>query len=53
MKVSSEIFQRKLDEAIGDMEGVFSIVDDIIIAGCGQTVEEAHKDNLKKLGRVL
>lgn len=36
LKVSSEIFQRKLDEVFGNMTGVFSVVDDIIIAGCGE-----------------
>jgi hypothetical protein len=41
LKVSSEIFQRKLTEAVGDLNGTFTIADDIIIAGCGQTDEEA------------
>ena len=36
LKVSSEIFQRKLDEALEGLQGVFS-VDDVVIAGCGQT----------------
>ena len=31
LKVSSEIFQRKLHEAIGDLNGVFSIADDILV----------------------
>jgi hypothetical protein len=41
LKVSSEIFQRKLTEAVDDLNGTFTIADDIIIAGCGQTDEEA------------
>ena len=41
LKVSSEIFQRKIDEALGDLEGVLNIVDDIIIVGCGSTEAEA------------
>jgi hypothetical protein len=52
LKVSSEIFQRKLTEAVGDMNGTFTIADDIIIAGCGQTDEETkcnHKMKLCKL----
>ncbi|XP_014675268.1 PREDICTED: uncharacterized protein K02A2.6-like [Priapulus caudatus] len=53
LKVSSEIFQRKLDEALGDLDGVFSIVDDIIIAGCGRSQEEAERDNKRKLEKVL
>ena len=39
--MSSEIFQRKLDKALGGLERVFSVVDDVVIAGCGKTVEEA------------
>ena len=53
LKVSSEIFQRKLDEALGGPKGVFSVVDDIVIAGCGQTMEEAQIDNQRKLTKTL
>ncbi|KAL5017694.1 hypothetical protein ScPMuIL_005222, partial [Solemya velum] len=53
LKVSSEIFQRKLDEALGNLGGVFCIVDDVIVAGCDQTVAEAEKDNQQKLANVL
>ena len=49
LKVPSEIFLRNLDEALGGLEGVFSVVDDIIIAGCSQTEEEAQFDNQRKL----
>ena len=47
-KVSSEIFQRKFGEVFGNMTGVFSIVDDIIIAGCGANDTEA-KTVLKEI----
>ena len=56
LKVSSEIFQGKLDEALGGLEGVFSVVDDVVIAGCGQTVKavkEAQIDNQRKLTETL
>ena len=53
LKVSSEIFQRKLDEALGGLKGVFSVVDDIVIAGCDQTMEEAQIDNQQKLTKTL
>ena len=53
LKVSSEIFQHKLDEASGGLEGVFSVVDDVLIAGCGQTVEEAQSDDQRKLTETL
>ena len=52
-KVSSEIFQRKLDEAPGGLDGVLSIVDDVIIVGCGPTEGEAQKDNQRKLTETL
>ena len=53
LKVSSEIFQRKLDEALGGLEGVFSVVDDKVVAVCGQTIEEAQIDNQQKLTKTL
>ena len=49
----SEIFQRKLDEALGGLEGVFSVVDDVVVAGCGQTMEEAQIDNQQELTKTL
>lgn len=49
LKVSSEIFQRKLTEAFGDIEGVFTIADDIIVTGCGDTISEAEHDNTENL----
>lgn len=42
LKVLSEIFQRKLDEVFGNMIGVFSVVDDIIIVGCGENDVEVE-----------
>ena len=52
LKVSSEIFQRKI-EALGDLEGVFNIDDDIIIVGCGSTEAAAQRDNEQKLAETL
>ena len=45
LKVSSEIFQRKINEVLEDLEGVFSVVDDVTIAGYGQLMDEAQVDN--------
>ena len=53
LKVFSEIFQRKLDEALGDLDGVFNFVDDVVIVGCGTTEEEALSDNQQKLTKTL
>jgi len=52
LKVSSEIFQRKLSEALGDLEGVFTIADDIVVAGCGRNDSDAMNDNEKKLNAL-
>ena len=51
--VSSEIFQRKIDEALGDLDGVFNIVDDVVIVGCGNSDAEAQSDNQQKLAVTL
>lgn len=53
LSVSSEIFQRKLNEALEGLEGTFTIADDIIIAGQGKPDEEALRDNNTKLQRVI
>ena len=46
LKVSSEIFQRKLGEALEGLENTINVADDIILAGHGTTDTEA-KDNLR------
>ena len=48
-KVSSEMFQRRLYHAIGDLKGLLNIADDILIYGEGESVQEAtanHDENL-------
>jgi hypothetical protein len=45
LRIPSEIVQRKLTEAVGDLNGTLTIADDIIIARCGQTDEEATRDH--------
>ena len=52
LKVSSEIFQRKLVETLSDLEGVFTIADDILVAGCGSTLAEATTHNNEKLAKL-
>ena len=52
LKVSSEIFQRFLNQALEGISGCFNVVDDIIVIGKGDTQEEAlknHDENLSKL----
>lgn len=41
--------REKLTEALGDIQGVFTIADDIIVTGCGDTISEADHDNTEKL----
>ena len=53
LKVSSEIFQHKIDEALGDLDGVFNIVDDVVIVGCGNSDVKAQRDNQQKLAVTL
>ena len=48
LKVSSEIFQRKIDQALGDLDGVFNIVDDVVIVGCGNSEAEAQSDKVQQ-----
>ena len=45
--------QRKLDEALGGLDGVLIVVDDIVLAGCCQTMEPAQIDNQQKLTKTL
>lgn len=52
LSVSSEIFQRKLNEALNGLEGVFTIADDIIVVGCGETEQSAKNDNAQKLEKL-
>ena len=46
LKVSSEIIQRRLTEALGDLPQTFCIADDIIVVGQGQNDSDAKKDLL-------
>lgn len=53
LNVSSEIFQRKLNEALEGLDGTFTIANDIIIAGQGETEEKALQDNKSKRQKVI
>ena len=49
LKVSSEIFQRKLNESLMGLKGVASIADDILVYG---NSESDHDENLRNLLEV-
>ena len=53
LKVSSEIFQKRLHHALNDLEGVVCVADDIIILGRGSTVKEAEEDHKINLDKLL
>ena len=48
-----EEFQRRIDQAPAGLDGCKSIADNIIVFGCGETVEEASADHGKKLRSLL
>ena len=52
LNVSSEIFVRKLNEALSGLEGTFTIMDDIIVVGCGEDEDAAKADNDQKLAAL-
>lgn len=51
--VASEIFQKRLHQALDGLEGIFSIADDIIVYGAGDTAEEANADHDQKFEELL
>ena len=53
LKVSSEIFQRKIDEVLGDLDGILNNVGDVVIVGCCTTEAKAQRDNQQKLTETL
>ena len=48
-----ELFQRRLQSAINDLPGVYTIADDVLIVGEGDTHETACQDHDKKLASFL
>ena len=53
LKVSSELFQKRLHHAICDLKGVLCVADDILVVGCGNTQGEAEIDHKKNLNCLL
>lgn len=51
--VSSEMFQRRLFQAIGDLQGVLAIADDVLVYGVGENFQEALNDHEVKLELFL
>ena len=50
---AAEQFQRLVYDVIGDLDGVETIADDLLVYGTGDTYEEAIKDHDKHLISLL
>lgn len=53
LNVSSEIFQKRLLQALEGLEGVICITDDIIVYGAGDNSEDASRNHDRNLEEVL
>ena len=53
LKVSSEIFQKKLHQAIGDLDGVICVADDIMVVGSGTTEGKANQDHARNFKKLI
>ena len=51
--VSSEIFQKRLHQALEGLDGVLCIADDIIVYGKGETLEVANRNHDQSLQNLL
>ena len=51
--VSSEIFQKQVNQALDGLDGIVNIADDILVYGVGETKEDATKDHDGKLINLL
>ncbi len=48
-----EVFQRKLNQALEGLQGIYVIADDILITGEVETLEKANQDHDDKLRALL
>ena len=53
MSPAPEIFQAKIQETLLGLPGVECIADDILIYGCGDTVEQAERDHDRNMLALL
>ena len=51
--MSSEIFQKRLNQALDKLDGLLTIHDDMVIYGAGDTDEEVREDHDRKLVAFL
>lgn len=50
---TGEIFQQRLHEAVESLDGVYTIADDILVTGTGDTMQEAIVDDDRKIKKLL
>ena len=53
LSVSSEIFQKRVNQALEGLNGILNITDDILIYGIGDTDKEAQLDHDRNLEALL
>ena len=53
ISVASEIFQKRLNQALDRLDGLLTIHDDMVVYGVGDTEEEAMADHNKDLEQLL
>lgn len=53
LSVASEIFQKRLNQALDKLDGLLSVHDDMVIYGVGETDEAALEDHDRKLAAFL
>ena len=53
VSVASEIFQKRLNQALDRLDGLLTVHDDMVIYGVGETDEEATADHNNKLQQFL
>ena len=53
VSVASEIFQKRLNQALDRLDGLLTVHDDVVIYGVGETEEEATADHNAKLKQFL
>ena len=51
--VCNEDFQKRLNQAIDDIDGIVCAVDDILVYGLGYTIKDTMEDHHKKLTLLL
>ena len=53
VSVASEIYQKKLNQALDRLDGLLTVHDNMVVYGVGETKEEATEDHNKNLKAFL